>query len=679
MHLFPNKQKLLILAALLVAFGLQAQDPVAVERSSNKIILEGKVYYVHVVEPGQTLYSIAHAYNVSEKDITLENPGAMSGIRAGQTLKIPVESTVAKQVDTSSRDKAAKGKSTHRVKRGETFYSIARSYGLSETQLMEANPGIDPQTLRPGMRLVVPRVKAEETPDEAASPSFNEEGYIYHKVKRRETLASIAIYYGVEEKDARKANPELGWGIPRNGQVIRIPKPEAVKMPEGGPDTLIYDSSADADTLEAYNYSELSERHDNPRRTYRVAYLVPFNFQEAEPLDSLLKDIESIGKRNRIIERYRQEEKEPQSIPFLEFFQGSLMALDSMQGFGMKLDVHFYDTRRSVERTREILEEPWMEDMDLIIGPFYSFNLELVSDFAKQNRIPLVTPFYNDATYTWDNPYLFQVSPSIEAEYTEMARLVASKHDYNIVYVREPDTLDTEKHGLLKEKIFDGFDYYRPENPVIFKEMVLTLEQGDEIIHSLSSDRPNLVIVPTRNEALASRVVNALYYRLNDFEIEILGSSYWTEYSSISYRFYHKLNLMFCSPFWLDLLNPGVDRFMRNYRNQFYAEPMSMSRKGINYGIAGFDMTLYFVNALREFGPRFILRMDDYNPRLVLDTYGFTRTTPAGGYENNNINFHRFTPEMSIVPLKVPEYPVYEPLFRPMEREDKPYLNYHLD
>jgi len=106
---------------------------------------------------------------------------------------------------------------------------------------------------------------------------------------------------------------------------------------------------------------------------------------------------------------------------------------------------------------------------------------------------------------------------------------------------------------------------------------------------------------------------------------------------------------------------------------------MSMSRKGINYGIAGFDMTLYFVNALREFGPRFILRMDDYNPRLVLDTYGFTRTTPAGGYENNNINFHRFTPEMSIVPLKVPEYPVYEPLFRPMEREDKPYLNYHLD
>ena len=170
-----------------------------------------------------------------------------------------------------------------------------------------------------------------------------------------------------------------------------------------------------------------------------------------------------------------------------------MLALDSMQETGMKLDVRFCDTRRSMQRTREILNEPWMEDMDLIIGPFFSFNLEIVADFAKKHRIPVVTPFYNEATYTWDNPWLFQVAPSLETEYREMARLIASRNEYNIVYVREEDSLDLERSSYLKELILDGFDRYHPKDPVVFKEMVLSLEQGEEIIHSLSHDRKNIL------------------------------------------------------------------------------------------------------------------------------------------------------------------------------------------
>ena len=615
------KNSLLFILLVLPVLQVPGQDPVKVERSTNKIILEGKVYYVHVVEPGQTLYSISRAYNLNEKDIALENPGSMSGIRVGQTLKIPVESTMAREVDTSVDRVPDEDERTHRVRKGETFYGIARYYGLSEKQLREANPGVDPTAFRPGMRLLIPEPEVEE----AAQPVYNEEGYVYHRVKRKETLYSIGHFYGVSVEDIRKANPELGWGGPKAGQFLRIPLPQALEQAQEMPDTTERDYGlyGPADTLEAYDYGELSDRHDNLRRTYRIAYLVPFNFQEPEPLDSLLKDVESVNRRRRITERYHMEQKVPQSIPFLEFFQGSLLALDTMQETGMKLDVQFFDTRRSLDRTREILGDPWMEDADLIIGPFYSFNLGLVAEFGKQHRIPVVTPFYNEPDYTWDNPWLFQVTPSLEAEYREMAKLVASYYDYNIVYVREEDSLDTDKNNFLKEQIFDGFDRYHPENPVIFKEIVLTLQQSDEIIHSLSSARKNLVVVPTSNEALASRVVSNLYYRLGEYEIEVLGTPYWSEFSSINYLFYHKLGLMFCSPFWLDHLDPGIDHFLRNFRDHFYSEPVSMSRKGLNYGIAGFDITLYFVNALRVYGPRFILKLDEYDPKLVLDGYKF--------------------------------------------------------
>ncbi len=89
---------------------------------------------------------------------------------------------------------------------------------------------------------------------------------------------------------------------------------------------------------------------------------------------------------------------------------------------------------------------------------------------------------------------------------------------------------------------------------------------------------------------------------------------------------------MFYNSFWLDLLDPEVDAFLSRYRDHFYNEPRSMTRKGINYGIAGYDITLYFTNALRLYGQRFILSLDEYDPELVLDPYHFTRVTNAGGY-----------------------------------------------
>ena len=678
MNLSLNNRWVLILFGFLLCQAVFSQEPVEVERSLNKVILEGKVYYVHTVKPGQTLFGIARAYNISQKEIAVENPGVVAGIQVGQALKIPVEPTIEEEIDTSEEETIPGGQ-THKVRQGENMYRISRMYGISEAALMEANPSVDPKELRPGQRLLIPELVSEK---EAPEPAYNEEGFAFHKVKRRETLYSIARYYEVSVQDIRKANPELGWGGPKTGQVIRIPLPQVVNLPESAGDTIpadsLFDTPADS-SLKEYNYEELRFEHANARYTYKVAYFVPFDFQEPEPLDSLIKDVELASRRNRIIERYRMEQKIPQSVNFLEFFQGSLLALDSMRQTGMKLDIRFYDTRKSMETTFDLITQVGMEDLDLIIGPFYSFNLEIISAFAKEHRIPVVTPIYNELDLVRTNPYLFQLTPSLECGHREVAKLVASKHTYNIVYVRDEDSLDMEKHHYLQELIFDGFDDYRPVDPVIFKEMVLTLDHTDEIIHSLSPDRKNLVVVPTRNEALASRVVSSLYYRLKDFDIEVIGTPYWTEFSSIPYRYYHELNLMFYNPFWLDYLDPKVDEFLSRFRDHFYAEPSSMTRKGINYGIAGYDMTLYFTNALRLYGQRFILSLDSYETDQVLDPYHFTRITRAGGYENAAISFHQFRPDMSIVPFEVPEPPERNYFFRPWNDRERKFLIHDID
>ena len=64
---------LLVIMLLPAELSAQVPAPVAVEISTQKIVVEGKVYYMHQVVKGQTLYSISKAYNVTVDQLTRDN------------------------------------------------------------------------------------------------------------------------------------------------------------------------------------------------------------------------------------------------------------------------------------------------------------------------------------------------------------------------------------------------------------------------------------------------------------------------------------------------------------------------------------------------------------------------------------------------------------------------------
>jgi len=658
---------LIMLIGLTICFSSFAQEPAQVERSNNKVIIDDKVYYIHVVKPGQTLYSISKAYNVSQKEIAIENPGAISGLQIGQALKIPVDGTYEIE-DPVVRLEPSGGKTKmHLIAEGETIYSISRQYNLDVDSLIHYNGGVDINEMRIGDSLIIP-IYADEK--ESEQPAFNEEGFVYHKVKRRETLYSISRYYEIAVSDIRAANPELGWGGPKNGQVIKIPLPQIIDDDFIALDTIPVDSlnAIMADTIiEDYNYRELSFEDYRPRKTYKLAFFIPFNYYESEPLDSLLKDVTSVNSRNRITERYRMDQAVPQSVNFLEFFEGALLAIDSLKDMGMKLDIRVYDTKRSVSRVSDILGQPDMEDMDLIIGPFYSFILDSVSDFCKVHNIPLITPFHSDFEYMRFNPYLFQITTSYQFEFQKAVKYISRNFDKNIILIHDGDSLETDKINYFKELLFAEFRDYSDVDDVVLKELVLDNNQPLELVHSLSADKKNLVIVPSGDEALASRIVSSLFFQLKDFDIELYGMSSWPEFTSIDVQYFHDLNLTFSHPGMMSYEDPGIDRFLTEYRKNYYAEPAEKTRNGSFFAFMGYDITLYFLSALREYGPRFVLKLDDYYPDLLLCDYKFRRVTSYGGYENVNLKYYRFDPEMNIKMFELYEEPETEFIAEPFD------------
>lgn len=97
----------------------------------------------HTVEAGQTLYSISKKYDLSVDQLVSDNPGAEVGLSVGQKLRVRLKVT-NQQIQGN-----------YLVKAGDTYYGIARSYGITVEELKALNNGM-PAGLITGDSIVVP-------------------------------------------------------------------------------------------------------------------------------------------------------------------------------------------------------------------------------------------------------------------------------------------------------------------------------------------------------------------------------------------------------------------------------------------------------------------------------------------------------------------------------------------
>ena len=99
-------------------------------------------FFVHKVERGRTLYSLAKEFNLQQKDIIALNPDIdETGIKEGQEIKIPVKE-IKQQKPAEEVAKTNTTYQTHTVKSGETLYSLSKLYKVSIDSIKLVNNGL---------------------------------------------------------------------------------------------------------------------------------------------------------------------------------------------------------------------------------------------------------------------------------------------------------------------------------------------------------------------------------------------------------------------------------------------------------------------------------------------------------------------------------------------------------
>jgi LysM repeat protein len=130
---------------------------------------------VHIVQSGDTLYSIARDNEVELNDLVAANPAIFGGnpevmLQIGWELQLPGCGTVEPTAQPTSQTltpgaetggaetqpTAASGTVTHVVQAGEGIYSIARQYGVDPQVIIDANNLTNPNLIHPGDTLIIP-------------------------------------------------------------------------------------------------------------------------------------------------------------------------------------------------------------------------------------------------------------------------------------------------------------------------------------------------------------------------------------------------------------------------------------------------------------------------------------------------------------------------------------------
>jgi LysM repeat protein len=632
---------------------LSAQfQPTPVEKSEQKILFQGKTYYVHSVKQGQTLYSICKVYGVSQQDIAAANQGVtLNPLSVGQTLRIPVqkEEKAVSQPSAENKPQGVKDSEDesfyyHSIQPKENVYFLHQKYNVPLDAIYKYNPEAK-EGVSIGQVIRIPKKNLVAAVTEPAQHGETVKRYV---VQRGDTLYRIAETYGLTVSDLINANQELRWGF-KPGQVIQIPEAGNIKSGNIFPLT---DSVVDVNILHILSPSACDSISNMKRvhPTVKIAILLPFYAQEnfMEDTISLADTISENWSRNdRILFKGRAA---------VELYEGFLLAVDTLkQQLNTNITLNVFDTESDTNKVKKILKDLEIIEPDLIFGPIAADNIALVSKFAFEHKIPFVPPISPIDTTRGYNPYLIQTIPPHSEELLEYTHYISRFYDDNIILVTKPGVQYFNENRKFKQMLQDQVKSLYGIDSLSIREVAINDDVKKSLNNVLKKDKNNVVIVLSSYEPDVINVLSHLHFKLrDDFSIRVFGLPQWQRFENVRIEVMHELQVTLYSPFFIDYKNPLVKSFILTCRSRLRYEPFKTTSKGsgINYTFLGYDLGFHFIKALNNYQENFCDCLSCQESQLLLSNYHYTFDSSLGCYVNKHITIVRYNKMYELEILK---------------------------
>lgn len=639
------KRRLYIMLFLMLSVCALAQDyPI-----KN---IDGVDYYVYTVEPSEGLYRISKKFNVLQADIYKANPSVNEGLKAGQTLYIPVKNQ-AKKIQPSTTRQVIE----HQVVAKQTLYSISKMYGVEKEEIIRLNPEIENGIIKIGQILRIPvsdktkaqvqdnvakQINSDKTTVQhevkAQQPVLPKKKYVTYEVKsRKETLYGISKQFGVSINEIIEANPYAQDGI-KKGDILQIPVVEENIPKTSGSDILhiVKPKETIYGISKQYNITKEDLLRANPKlenglmigdtilitssspqptttptdnnaivqkATYRIAYMLPFSAEE--------------DKNSTNIDR------------FIEFYRGSLLAMEKIKEQGISLEVYTFDTQLGTTKINDILKNGIPKTVDMIIGPAYPEQVAIVADYAKKNNVIQIVPFTSQISNSDRFALQYQFNPSSADLDKAIINNILDKHRTDNVFIVNFASQNSKSYHLPER-----LEKALKSNSIKYTKLKANSLTADNI-SALNRNANNLIVLSSCSTQEFKDFVGAVSADNKNYTFVVENDifNYAKADKSLKNKNFVTYSLFNATP---------EDKYLNAYSRYFTVRTQQSTP---NYDLLGYDITLYFCKALQP-NKQLIFPQD---VALQQSTFNFTKQNNAflntGCFiyrlKNNNVSIER--------------------------------------
>jgi len=632
-------QKLIILLLLSGPIFNAHSQTVNVERSSEKVVVRGKFYYLHIVREKQTMFSICKAYGVSIKDVMKINRKKNHSLDLNEILRIPfVQSSATKPIVTEQRKKPS-NYFYHVIQKGNTLYSLSKEFNQPIDSIKAWNPEIGEQG-KLSVGTVIKIQKSERT--KASSQAKNT-----YKVKANDSESDILNKFNIKRKVFRKLNPQIrSFRNIRSGSIVNLPKGVYIDKTSAEEVTDTIDSS-----IQTTNYNLIFKdyaRDTTVQSKINIALFLPLY---AALNDSLNWEV-SYQDTLKVMTRKDPETIYSKSRDFIRLYQGVLLAVEDLKKQGLDINLHVFDTEKKPSVVRQKLQDLAPLKLDIILGPVYSHTFEVVAEYAQANQIPIISPLSSKNSQLHNNPFVFQLNTSVKSLCDKIFdHLMSDKENKNIVVVHSKNYKILEEYKLvsdIEQQLFENGKYWQYSNMNYSK---ISFEDygnlGLECL--LSKTQENIIVIPSSKPAVVESFLTNLKILSKSYPIQLIGFPSWQRYSSMDPSNLFELNTFILSPYFIDYESEKVITFVDRFRYEFDSEPN-------DYSFRAYDFTMYFASAIKRYGVHFFDHLNEIKDiELLQSNYSIEGVSAWGGFENRGLHIINYTPDFKIKSYK------YEP------------------
>ncbi len=534
----------------------------------------------------------------------------------------------------------------YEVQASETLYSLSRRFHVSQEEIIAMNPFLV-EGLKTGQILIIPlralKQGNEELPGKkptnlseksqemitdnssensshnplrtnedslsatASGPSVLCEKweYKYYTVEKwREDLYDIARRFGMDVDEIRLHNPNVPDRLPR-GSLLMIP----VKK------------------LEVISESDTEEKEfsDDLRpkifRKPSIALLLPFMLDDTTENST---------------ERY------------VEFYEGILLAADSLKQLNFSLDLSVFDTGNTVESLRRVLTSGWLDRANYVIAAVNNEQMMFLSDWSVREKKYLILPFSSRIPETGFNPYIYQVNPPQSLNHQALMELDTSYYARkNILFIRSANESSDERRELFDTFRINLKHYGIPYLELTDKELPAYIAYSfpDTIARHLSLDKENLIIPAPFPMTESNRVITLIGSAANiksKARITLLGYPEWLALSKNNLPQLYQLNTHVYSNYYADFQDEMLKEFQKRYAYEFGKDLLNTFPR---YALMGYDIMMYFVPKISG---------SDWETESLQHGFDFVQTGEKSGKYNRHLFIIQFTPQRKIISRTLP-------------------------